>query len=71
MLSWMILIIGNHPDVQQAIYEEQTRLFGDLKTSPEQSDLHKMKYLECVIKECVCFHSFLLHCFFYSIHILL
>lgn len=49
----MILLIGNHPNVQNSIYEEQISLFGDAKTTPEQNDLHKMEYLERVMKECV------------------
>lgn len=48
-----MLLIGNHPDVQKLIYEEQVALFGNVKTSPDQNDLSKMEYLERVIKECV------------------
>lgn len=49
----MILLIANHPNVQNSIYEEQISLFGDAKTTPDQNDLHTMEYLERVMKECV------------------
>uniref|UniRef100_A0A336LIP2 CSON006015 protein n=1 Tax=Culicoides sonorensis TaxID=179676 RepID=A0A336LIP2_CULSO len=60
MLSWTILLIGNHPSVQQAIYDEQVTLFGHDKTPPTQKDLPKMQYLERTIKECVCLLFFIL-----------
>lgn len=52
-MAWMFLYIGNDPKVQSLIYEEQVALFGNVKTSPSQTDLRKMEYLERVIKECV------------------
>uniref|UniRef100_A0A336LIS3 CSON006013 protein n=1 Tax=Culicoides sonorensis TaxID=179676 RepID=A0A336LIS3_CULSO len=53
MLTWSILLIGNHPSVQQAIYDEQVTLFGHVKTPPTQNDLPQMEYLERVVKESV------------------
>ncbi|XP_063709161.1 cytochrome P450 4C1-like [Culicoides brevitarsis] len=52
-LSWMALLIGNHPEVQERIYEEQISLFGNDKSPPTQQDLRQMEYLEAVMKECL------------------
>ncbi|KAK7579864.1 hypothetical protein V9T40_000493 [Parthenolecanium corni] len=50
-LGWVIFSVGNHPDVQQKIYEELDEIFGNSDRPPNNNDLARMKYLECVLKE--------------------
>ncbi|CAM6054409.1 unnamed protein product [Sphagnum tenellum] len=51
-ISWLLLLLGNHPQVQEKILKEQQQIFGDdVDADVKQEHLTKMKYLECCIKE--------------------
>uniref|UniRef100_A0A7E4W561 Cytochrome P450 4V2 n=1 Tax=Panagrellus redivivus TaxID=6233 RepID=A0A7E4W561_PANRE len=51
-IAWALHLIGNHEDVQEQIAEELAQILGqDEDISYEH--LGRMKYLECVIKECL------------------
>lgn len=51
-LSWSLLLIGNHPDVQEKIMSEQREIYGDSAASDvTKEDLTKMRYLEACLKE--------------------
>ncbi|KAK7864374.1 hypothetical protein R5R35_010972 [Gryllus longicercus] len=50
-LCWTLLLLGNHPEVQERAFEEQAAIFGDSTRQPSIADLAQMKYLERVIKE--------------------
>ncbi|XP_055940168.1 cytochrome P450 4c3-like isoform X1 [Argiope bruennichi] len=50
--SWVLYLLGLHPEVQDKILEELDRECGDDPDKPFQEDcLKRLKYLECVIKE--------------------
>ncbi|XP_013142558.1 PREDICTED: cytochrome P450 4c3-like [Papilio polytes] len=49
--SFLMMSIANEPRVQELIYEEQQRIFGDSRRTCTIEDLSEMKYLECCIKE--------------------
>ncbi|KAG6445670.1 hypothetical protein O3G_MSEX004036 [Manduca sexta] len=51
LLTFMIMRIANEQHVQDLIYEEMQRIFGDSRRSPTMEDFSEMKYLECCIKE--------------------
>nr|AVL92833.1 CYP450 [Locusta migratoria] len=51
-MSWVLILLGHHPDVQEKVYAELKDIFhDDPKRSPTMQDLQNMKYLEMVIKE--------------------
>ncbi|XP_075236465.1 cytochrome P450 4C1-like [Lycorma delicatula] len=51
-LSYALLLIAMHPDVQELVHEELDYIFGNNKyTEPGLYDLNKLEYLERVIKE--------------------
>nr|ABC84370.2 cytochrome P450 [Spodoptera litura] len=50
-LVFGLMLLADHPEVQERIYEECQTILGDSDTSPTMSDLAEMKYLEAVIKE--------------------
>ncbi|XP_023238241.1 cytochrome P450 4c3-like [Centruroides sculpturatus] len=51
-ISWSLYLLGLHPDIQEKVYREQEEIFGeDMSNSITFTDLRKMKYLECVVKE--------------------
>ncbi|XP_046655352.1 cytochrome P450 4c3-like [Daphnia pulicaria] len=50
-INWSLLLIGNHPEVQEQINEELSRVFGDSDRPVTMTDLSELKYLECCIKE--------------------
>ena len=54
-LSWTLLMLAKHPEVQQRAYEEQLRIFGEdyaeAKDAVTKGDLERMRYLECCVKE--------------------
>ncbi|KAF8782392.1 Cytochrome P450 4V2 like protein [Argiope bruennichi] len=51
-LSWTLYMLGLYQDIQAQVHNELDLIFGD---DPEryvtQTDLNRMKYLKCVIKE--------------------
>ena len=52
-ISWTIFLLGNHPEVQDKIFQEQLEIFGPngQDTDVDTKSMAKMKYLECCIKE--------------------
>lgn len=50
--TFTLYLISQHPEVQQKIFEEATRIVGnDPNVDPTYNQLIEMKYLECCIKE--------------------
>lgn len=50
-ISWSLLLLGSHPEIQDRCYEEIYEIFGDDDRPASMMDLQKMKYMECCIKE--------------------
>lgn len=51
-ISWVLYMLGLHPEVQRKVQEEVDALFGEDTERPVvEDDLKELKYLECVIKE--------------------
>ncbi|XP_049937612.1 cytochrome P450 4C1-like [Schistocerca serialis cubense] len=51
-MTWVLLLLGHHTEIQEKVYAELRDLFqDDPKRQPTMQDLHNMKYLEMVIKE--------------------
>ncbi|XP_026758443.2 cytochrome P450 4C1-like [Galleria mellonella] len=50
-LSFLALMLANHQDAQQKVYEEMQSIFGDSTRVATTDDLAQMKYLELCIKE--------------------
>nr|AIL94165.1 cytochrome P450 CYP4EB1 [Tigriopus japonicus] len=52
-LSWAILLLANHPEEQEKLFEEQKNIFGheNMNDNVENHHLNQMKHLECCIKE--------------------
>lgn len=51
--SFMLQMIGQHPNVQEKIIDEMDAIFGSAPTVEDikMEDINKLKYLECVIYE--------------------
>ncbi|XP_026333440.1 cytochrome P450 4C1-like [Hyposmocoma kahamanoa] len=50
-LTFGLMLIADHNEVQEQIYEECQRIFGDSDRIASMADLAEMKYLEAVLKE--------------------
>lgn len=51
-MSWVLILLGHHPEIQERVYAELKDIFqDDPKRQPTTHDLNNMKYLEMVIKE--------------------
>ncbi|XP_044734402.1 cytochrome P450 4C1-like [Chrysoperla carnea] len=50
-LSLFLMLLANHPEIQNKIYEEMKTIFGDSKRQATYDDLMEMTYLERCIKE--------------------
>ncbi|KAJ0182458.1 hypothetical protein K1T71_001827 [Dendrolimus kikuchii] len=50
-LTFCLMLLANHKDVQDKIVAELNEIFGDLTRPANMNDLSKMRYLECCIKE--------------------
>ncbi|XP_013140459.1 PREDICTED: cytochrome P450 4C1-like [Papilio polytes] len=50
-LSFGLMLLADHEDVQERIFEECKAIFGNSDRTPSWSDLAEMKYLEATIKE--------------------
>ncbi|KAI4464347.1 cytochrome p450 family 4 [Holotrichia oblita] len=49
-ISWTLLLLGNHPEIQEKLFKEVRQVLRNNQV-PSVSDLPELKYLECVIKE--------------------
>ncbi|XP_026330084.1 cytochrome P450 4C1-like, partial [Hyposmocoma kahamanoa] len=50
-LTFGLMLLADHEEVQERIYEECRHIFGDSDRIASMSDLAEMKYLEAVLKE--------------------
>ncbi|XP_050681329.1 cytochrome P450 4c3-like isoform X2 [Leptidea sinapis] len=50
-LTFCFLMLAEHSDVQDRIFDELESIYGDSSRRPTMEDLSKMQYLECCIKE--------------------
>ncbi|XP_069360280.1 cytochrome P450 4C1-like [Maniola hyperantus] len=50
-LSFGLMLLADHEEVQERIFDECKSLYGDSDQATNMSDLGEMKYLEAVIKE--------------------
>lgn len=51
-ITFGLYLLSHHPEVQQKILEEVTRIIGDdVNVYPSYNQLMEMKYVECCIKE--------------------
>lgn len=50
-LTFCLMLLANHKDVQDKIIEELDEIFGDSTRPADMNDLSKMRYLDCCIKE--------------------
>ncbi|XP_037874701.1 cytochrome P450 4C1 [Bombyx mori] len=50
-ISFTLLMLARYPDVQEKVYQEIQELFGDSERPPEVEDIHRLLYLDAVIKE--------------------
>ncbi|XP_068622542.1 cytochrome P450 4C1-like [Battus philenor] len=50
-ITFGLMLLADHEEVQERIYEECKSIFGDSDRTPNWSDLAEMKYLEATIKE--------------------
>uniref|UniRef100_A0A224XIE3 Putative cytochrome n=1 Tax=Panstrongylus lignarius TaxID=156445 RepID=A0A224XIE3_9HEMI len=50
-LTFALYMLGCHPEIQEKTLEEQYDIFGESDRAATNLDLHKMHYLEMVIKE--------------------
>ncbi|KAL0279697.1 UNVERIFIED_CONTAM: hypothetical protein PYX00_001197 [Menopon gallinae] len=50
-LGFAFYCLAHNPEVQEKVYEEQVKIFGNSSRLPTADDIHEMKYLERVIKE--------------------
>ncbi|KRT82236.1 cytochrome P450, partial [Oryctes borbonicus] len=50
-ISWTLLLLGNHPEIQEKAYQEISGVLRDKSTPSTIAELNELKYLECIIKE--------------------
>eukprot|EP00057_Strongylocentrotus_purpuratus_P030954 XP_783176.3 PREDICTED: cytochrome P450 4V2 [Strongylocentrotus purpuratus] len=50
-VSWALLLIGQHPEVQVRLHDEIDQVFGESERPVTSDDLSKLPYLSRVIKE--------------------
>ncbi|KAG8234871.1 hypothetical protein J437_LFUL014563 [Ladona fulva] len=53
-ISWVLFLLGSHPEIQDKVVEELDRIFGDDEDKDRRitmKDLQEMRYLECCIKD--------------------
>jgi cytochrome P450 family 4 len=56
-MSWTLLRLGNHLDIQRKVQDELDSIFEGDKTRPiTLDDIRRMNYLEMVIKESLRMH---------------
>ncbi|XP_031767123.2 cytochrome P450 4C1-like [Galleria mellonella] len=50
-ITFLLLMLANHKDIQEKVYQEMNSIFGDSTRQATIDDLAQMKYLELCIKE--------------------
>ncbi|XP_041469495.1 cytochrome P450 4V2-like [Lytechinus variegatus] len=50
-ISWALLLIGQHPEIQARLHDEIDEIFGKSERPVTSDDISKMSYLNCVVKE--------------------
>ncbi|GJQ86705.1 hypothetical protein Trydic_g14777 [Trypoxylus dichotomus] len=50
-MAWTLVLLGNHPEVQEKVYDEVRSVLKERATPKSLVELHQFRYLECVIKE--------------------
>lgn len=50
-ITWTLFLLGLYPDIQETVYKEMERIFGDSNRPATMPDLNEMNYLDRVIKE--------------------
>ncbi|KAI4464331.1 cytochrome p450 family 4 [Holotrichia oblita] len=50
-MCWTLFLLGNHPDIQERAFDEIKNVLHDKQTPTSITELHELKYLECIIKE--------------------
>ncbi|XP_068083527.1 uncharacterized protein [Anabrus simplex] len=50
-ICWSLLLLGEHPDIQEKVFEELDAIFQGSDRSATMRDVQEMKYLERVVKE--------------------
>ncbi|KAL4712698.1 hypothetical protein ACJJTC_007995 [Scirpophaga incertulas] len=50
-LTYCLMLLANHKDIQDKIFAELSEIFKDKDQPTTYEDLNKMKYLDCCIKE--------------------
>ncbi|KYB25210.1 Cytochrome P450 4c3-like Protein [Tribolium castaneum] len=50
-INFALMVLANHPTVQEEIVQEMKDVLGDTKKKPVYNDLQELKYMERVIKE--------------------
>ncbi|GJQ72804.1 hypothetical protein Trydic_g1454 [Trypoxylus dichotomus] len=48
---WSVFCMGNHPEVQEKMFEEVRSVLGDKPQPTTIEELNQLTYMECVIKE--------------------
>lgn len=51
MISFALLMLGMHPEVQEKVVVELKEVFGDADTAIDYNSLGKLPYLEMILKE--------------------
>ncbi|RXG71172.1 cytochrome P450 4c3 [Armadillidium vulgare] len=49
--TWTVYLLGQHPEIQEKVYEELESIFGKSERLSTSEDIRDMNYLECCIKE--------------------
>ena len=65
-IGWTLLELARHPDVQKKLRQEIHDMESTVRaqgSTPSQSDIEQMPYLQAVIKEALRFHTALTHIF--------
>ncbi|KAI9562749.1 hypothetical protein GHT06_010203 [Daphnia sinensis] len=55
-ITWFLYCMATHQEDQERVYEEIQECFGDSDRPCALEDLHKLKYLECCMKESIRLH---------------
>jgi cytochrome P450 family 4 len=52
-ITYVLLLLANHPTTQQEIYDEMTAVLGTATKTPTYSDLKELSFMERCLKECL------------------